>query len=86
VFYAIVPARGLVPMIALSAAATIIASQALVSGAYSITHQAVQLRFSPHATIVHTSEGHSGQIYVPEVNWALMIACLVLVALFRSSD
>lgn len=85
-FYAIVPARGLVPMIVLSAAATIIASQALISGAYSLTHQAVQLGFSPRVTIVHTHEGHSGQIYVPEVNWALMIACVVLVAQFRSSD
>jgi KUP system potassium uptake protein len=85
-FYAIVPGRFLVPMIVLSAAATVIASQALISGAYSITQQAVQLGFSPRVTVVHTSEGHSGQIYVPEVNWALMIACVVLVAQFKSSD
>jgi KUP system potassium uptake protein len=86
VFYAIVPARSLVPMIVLSAAATVIASQALISGAYSLTQQAVQLGFAPRVTVVHTHEGHSGQIYVPEVNWALMIACVVLVAQFRSSD
>ena len=85
-FYAIVPGRLLVPMIVLSAAATVIASQALISGAYSLTQQAVQLGFSPRVTVVHTHEGHSGQIYVPEVNWALMIACVVLVAQFRSSD
>jgi KUP system potassium uptake protein len=85
-FYAIVPARLLIPMIVLSAAATVIASQALISGAYSLTQQAVQLGFSPRVTVVHTHEGHSGQIYVPEVNWALMIACVLLVAEFRSSD
>jgi KUP system potassium uptake protein len=85
-FYAIVPARALVPMIALSTAATVIASQALISGAYSLTQQAVQLGFAPRVTVVHTSEGHSGQIYVPEVNWALMLACVALVAQFRSSD
>jgi len=85
-FYAIVPGRLLVPMIVLSAAATVIASQALISGAYSLTQQAVQLGFSPRVTVVHTHEGHSGQIYVPEVNWALMVACVVLVAQFRSSD
>jgi KUP system potassium uptake protein len=85
-FYAIVPARSLVPMVVLSAAATVIASQALISGAYSLTQQAVQLGYAPRVTVVHTHEGHSGQIYVPEVNWALMIACVLLVAEFRSSD
>jgi KUP system potassium uptake protein len=73
-------------MILLSACATVIASQALISGAYSLTQQAVQLGFSPRITVVHTHEEHSGQIYIPEVNWALMIACVVLVAQFRSSD
>jgi KUP system potassium uptake protein len=85
-FYAIVPPRALVPMIVLSTAATVIASQALISGAYSLTQQAVQLGFAPRVTVVHTHEGHSGQIYVPEVNWALMLACVLLVAQFRSSD
>ena len=85
-FYALVPHALLFPMIALSAAATVIASQALISGAYSLTQQAVQLGFSPRVTIVHTSAEHSGQIYIPEVNWALMIACVALVVGFQSSD
>jgi KUP system potassium uptake protein len=85
-FYAIVPSALLIPMIILSAAATVIASQALISGAYSLTQQAVQLGFSPRVTVVHTSEGHCGQIFVPEVNRALMVACIALVAAFKSSD
>jgi KUP system potassium uptake protein len=85
-FYALVPHVLLVPMIILSTAATVIASQALISGAYSITQQAVQLGYSPRVTVIHTSAGQFGQIYVPEVNWALMIACVALVAGFRTSD
>jgi len=85
-FYAIVPHVLLWPMIALSAISTVIASQALISGAYSLTQQAVQLGLCPRVTVVHTSEGHSGQIYVPEVNRALMVACIALVAGFKSSD
>jgi KUP system potassium uptake protein len=85
-FYAIVPHVLLWPMIILSTAATVIASQALISGAYSLTQQAVQLGYSPRVTVVHTCAGQFGQIYVPEVNWALMIACVALVAGFRSSD
>src|SRR5262249_43487405 len=85
-FYALVPHVLLFPMILLLAAATVIASQALISGAYSLTQQAVQLGFSPRVNIVHTSAEHSGQIYIPEVNWALMVACVALVAGFQSSD
>jgi KUP system potassium uptake protein len=85
-FYAIVPRPLLLPMILLSAAATVIASQALISGAYSLTQQAVQLGYCPRVTVVHTSAGHAGQIYVPEVNWALMVACVALVAAFGSSE
>jgi len=85
-FYAIVPHALLIPMILLSAAATVIASQALISGAYSLTQQAVQLGFSPRVTVIHTSAGQYGQIYVPEVNYALMVACVALVVGFRSSD
>ena len=81
-----VPASLLIPMVILRAVATVIASQALISGAYSLTQQAVQLGYLPRVTIVHTHEGHTGQIYVPEVNWPLMVACVVLVARFRSSD
>ncbi len=85
-FYAMVPHSLLIPMIVLSAAATVIASQALISGAYSLTQQAVQLGYSPRVTVVHTCAGQFGQIYVPEVNWALMFACIGLVAAFKSSD
>jgi len=85
-FYAMVPHALLVPMIALSAAATVIASQALISGAYSLTQQAVQLGFFPRVKIVHTSAGHMGQIYVPQVNWMLMVACVALVITFKTAD
>ena len=85
VFYAIVPRALLLPMIVLSAAATVIASQALISGAYSLTHQAVQMGFSPRVTVVHTNAGQAGQIYVPQVNWLLMVASVALVASFRTS-
>ncbi len=84
-FYALVPPSLLYPMVALATAATIVASQALISGAFSLTQQAVQLGYSPRVTIRHTSEKEKGQIYVPEINWALMVACLGLVATFRSS-
>lgn len=84
-FYAIVPRPVLLPMILLSATATVIASQALISGAYSLTQNAVQLGFSPRVTIVHTNPGHIGQIYIPEVNWALMFVCVALVASFKTS-
>jgi KUP system potassium uptake protein len=84
-FYAIAPRPLLLPLICLAAAATVIASQALISGAYSLTQQAVQLGLSPRVTIVHTSAGHAGQIYVPEVNWVLMAACVALVAGFKTS-
>jgi KUP system potassium uptake protein len=85
-FYALVPDRLQYPMVAIATAAAIVASQALISGAFSLTQQAVQLGYSPRVTIVHTSEREKGQIYVPEVNWALMVACLWLVATFRSSS
>ncbi len=85
-FYAMVPHALLIPMIVLSAAATVIASQALISGAYSLTQQAVQLGYSPRVTVIHTCAGQFGQIYVPEVNWSLMVACIALVALFKTSD
>jgi KUP system potassium uptake protein len=85
-FYALVPHALVWPMIVLSTAATVIASQALITGAYSLTQQAVQLGYSPRVTVVHTCAGQFGQIYVPEVNWALMVACVALVAGFRTSD
>jgi KUP system potassium uptake protein len=85
-FYAVVPSVLLYPMVALSTAATIIASQALISGAYSLTRQAVQLGFCPRVTIMHTSESAEGQIYIPEVNTALAIACVWLVLSFKESS
>src|SRR4030095_12036193 len=66
--------------------AAVVASQALISGAFSLTYQCVQLRYSPRVSIVHTSRSEMGQIYIPEVNAALMIGCLVLVVGFGSSS
>jgi KUP system potassium uptake protein len=85
-FYKIVPDVLLYPMIGLSTAATIIASQALISGAYSLTQQAVQLGLCPRVRIVHTSSEVQGQIYIPFVNYALMIACIGVVIGFKQSD
>jgi KUP system potassium uptake protein len=85
-FYSIVPAPAVVPMVVLATAATVIASQALISGAYSLTHQAVQLGFFPRVDIVHTCKDQSGQIYVPFVNAGLMVACVALVLGFGASD
>jgi KUP system potassium uptake protein len=72
-------------LVGLAAAATTIASQALISGVFSLTHQAVQLGYFPRVTVAHTSRETEGQIYVPIVNWALMAACLLLVLVFRES-
>ncbi len=85
-FYALVPSVMLYPMVALSTIAAIIASQALISGAFSLTQQAIQLGFSPRVHIVHTSMKVKGQIYIPSVNYALMIACLALVLFFKESS
>jgi KUP system potassium uptake protein len=85
-FYAVVPPVLIYPMVILSTIATIIASQALISGAYSLTRQAVQLGFCPRVTIQHTSGESEGQIYVPEVNAALAIACICLVLSFKESS
>jgi KUP system potassium uptake protein len=84
-FYALVPAPLLIPMVALATAATVVASQALISGVFSLTRQAVQLGYLPRVTVVHTSARTEGQIYIPEVNWLLMVACVVLVLAFQES-
>jgi KUP system potassium uptake protein len=84
-FWAIVPEPLLYPMVGLATAATVIASQALISGAFSLTRQAVQLGYMPRVTIVHTSATNEGQIFIPEVNQALMVACLGLVLVFKES-
>ena len=85
-FYGMVPPAFIYPMVALSTMATIIASQALISGAYSLTRQAVQLGFFPRVTIVHTSGSAEGQIYIPEINTMLAIACVCLVLSFKESS
>ena len=85
-FYRLVPAPLLPALIVLATAATVIASQAVITGAYSLTRQAVALGLLPRLEIRHTSEAHSGQIYVPRVNVALLIGVLLLVGLFRTSS
>ncbi|HET9551490.1 MAG TPA: potassium transporter Kup [Anaeromyxobacteraceae bacterium] len=85
-FYLLAPEWALYPLIAVATAATIVASQALISGAFSLTHQAVQLGYSPRVTVKHTSHTEIGQIYVPEVNWAIGVACIALVLGFKSSS
>jgi KUP system potassium uptake protein len=85
-FFLLAPRWALYPVIGLATCATIIASQAVISGAFSITKQAVQFGFLPRLTMRHTSSTESGQIYMPAVNWALMIACILLVVGFRSSS
>jgi KUP system potassium uptake protein len=84
-FYALVPSWALYPMVGVATAAAVVASQALISGAFSLTRQAIQLGYSPRMKIVHTSSSTIGQIYIPSVNTALMLACLGLVVAFRDS-
>ena len=85
-FYRMAPGWALYPLIVLATAATIIASQAVISGAFSLARQAVQLGFSPRIQVEHTSSAEIGQIYVPTVNWALMLCTVGLVLGFRSSS
>lgn len=85
-FYALVPSGWLYPFIGLATLATVIASQALISGAYSLTQQAIQLGYLPRTQISHTSRETEGQIYVAQVNWYLMLGCIGLVLLFRHSS
>ncbi len=85
-FYALVPSWGMVPMVLLATMATIIASQAVISGAFSLTRQAIQLGYLPRLKIVHTSAKQIGQIYVGPVNWILMVCTIGLVFGFQSSS
>jgi len=84
-FYRLAPDWALLPMVALSTVATVIASQAVISGAYSMTQQAMQLGYSPRLEVHHTSAREIGQIYLPGINWTLMIAVMALVLGFGSS-
>ncbi len=85
-FYGLVPSWAMIPMVLLSTSATIIASQALITGVYSLTQQAIQLGYLPRLTVTHTSAKHIGQIYVPAANWVLMVATIGLVIGFESSS
>jgi KUP system potassium uptake protein len=85
-FYRLVPETFLMPMIILATAATVIASQAVITGAYSLVHQAIQLGLLPRLAILHTSASHVGQIYIPRVTISLLIGVLLLVLLFRTSS
>ncbi|HEX5257975.1 MAG TPA: potassium transporter Kup [Sphingomicrobium sp.] len=85
-FYLLAPESLRLPLVILATIATIIASQAVISGAFSVTHQAVQLGFLPRLRTEHTSEKAAGQIYIPAVNWGLLIMVLVLVIGFRASS
>ncbi len=85
-FFYLAPEMFRLPLVLLATAATIIASQAVISGAFSVTQQAIQLGFVPRLRIAHTSESAAGQIYIPVVNWALMIMVILLVLMFGSSS
>jgi KUP system potassium uptake protein len=85
-FFQMAPPWAALPMVLLATAATVIASQALITGTYSVTLSAVQLGYLPRLNIRHTSEHARGQIYIPLVNWTLMLACLALVLAFRTSS
>jgi KUP system potassium uptake protein len=85
-FYLSFPQPLLIPAVILATLATIIASQAVISGAFSMTRQAIQLGFLPRMRIIHTSASESGQIYIPAVNWALLLAVIVVCLAFQSSS
>lgn len=86
IFYSMVPKILLIPMVILATCATIIASQALISGAFSLIAQAVSLKLLPFMKIIHTHKDHHGQIYIPTVNWMLYVGCVSLVLIFQSSS
>lgn len=85
-FYHLAPEWALYPLVILATMATVIASQAVISGAFSLTQQAIQLGFLPRVRIIHTSNEERGQIYIPQINWLLFIAIVFLVLQFRSSS
>jgi KUP system potassium uptake protein len=85
-FYMMAPDWALIPLVILATAATVIASQALITGAFSVTKQVVQLGYLPRLNVEHTSVRDTGQIYVPAVNWGLFVAIVIAVVMFRSSS
>ncbi len=86
IFYSTIPHAFLYPMILIATVATVIASQALISGAYSLASQAISLKLFPFLRVIHTYANQEGQIYVPFINWALYIGCVLLVLVFKSSN
>ncbi|MCX7377754.1 MAG: potassium transporter Kup [Alphaproteobacteria bacterium] len=85
-FFLLAPEWFRLPLVLLATAATVIASQAMISGAYSVARQCMQLGFLPRLTVRHTSSSEEGQIYLPQVNWALMVGVVILVLVFQTSD
>ncbi len=85
-FFHMAPEWAMLPLVILATAATVIASQALITGTYSLTLSAIQLGYLPRVAILHTSEHSRGQIYVPLINWALLLACVALVLAFKTSS
>jgi KUP system potassium uptake protein len=85
-FFLMYPDWALLPMVCLATVASVIASQAVITGAYSLTRQAIQLGLLPRFEIRHTSESHSGQIYIPRINMLLLVSVVMLVLMFRSSS
>ncbi|MFZ4759790.1 MAG: potassium transporter Kup, partial [Burkholderiaceae bacterium] len=85
-FYSMAPSWALLPLVGLATAATVIASQALITGAFSVTKQVIQLGYLPRLQVQHTSETDTGQIYIPFVNWGLFVAIVLAVSLFKSSS
>src|SRR5262249_17290922 len=85
-FYLLAPDWALLPLVVLATCATVIASQAVISGAFSLTRQAIQMGYCPRLTVAHTSDRQIGQIYVPFINWTLLAAVMALVLGFQSSS
>ncbi len=85
-FFLLAPDWAVLPMVVLATAATVIASQALISGVYSLTHQAILLGYCPRLAITHTSQREMGQIYIPVINWALLVGVIFLVINFKNSS
>ena len=85
-FYMMAPEWAVIPLVLLATAATVIASQALITGAFSVTRQVIQLGYLPRITVQHTSVRAAGQIYIPFVNWGLFVAIVLAVLLFRNSS
>ena len=85
-FYSMAPREFLYPMVALATVATVVASQGLISGSFSLASQAIALGLFPRLRVIHTHDGHEGQIYIPFVNWALFTGCTALVIGFRSTE